>query len=66
MANWKKLTQVASRDRDEEPVWLNLDLANKIIVNGHGSTVITFPQQDAGGSVKTVKVTESPEQILAN
>ena len=66
MANWKKLTQVANRGRDEEPVWLNLDLANKIIINDHGSTVITFPQQDAGGSVKTVKVTEIPEQILTD
>ena len=66
MANWKKLTQVENRGRGEEPVWLNLDLANKVVVNDHGNTVITFPQQDAGGSVKTVKVTESPEQIFEN
>ena len=66
MANWKKLTQIGGRGRDEEPVWLNLDLANKIVINDQGSTVVTFPQQDAGGSVKTVKVTESPEQVLAD
>ena len=66
MANWKKLTQLGGRNRGEEAVWLNLDLANKIVVSDQGHSIITFPHQDAGGSVKTVKVTESPEHILAD
>ncbi len=57
MADWIRCTRP-----DGRPVHLNLENAISISAMGTGLTIVAF----AGGAEDTVRVTETPEQILAS